>query len=147
MAAERTAESMLAEAQAHQKKDVPKIKKQERIFSTMESDGNKKSGRPKGPLKPCPFNCGKEHPWGSGAFCETFRNIPDVEERINIVKTFGINKCCLKKMKHTAEKPCRAKLCSCGAAHHELLCKRKKSIQTIHKIKEQNNDDDDGEER
>ena len=146
MAAERTAESMLAEAHAHQKKDAPKIKKQERIFSTIESNGNKKSGRPKGPLKPCPFNCGKEHPWGSGAFCETFRSIPDVEERINIVKTFGINKCCLKKMKHTAEKPCRAKLCSCGAAHHELLCKRKKSIQTIHKIKEQNNDDDDNDD-
>ena len=100
MAAERTAESMLAEAQVYPKK--------EHIFSTLENNGSKKSWRPKGPLKPCPFNCGKEHPWGSGAICETFRNIPDVEERINIVRAFGINKCCLKKGKHTAEKPCRA---------------------------------------
>ena len=100
MAAERTAESMLAEAQVYPKK--------EHIFSTLESNVSKKSWRPKGPLKPCPFNCGKEHPWGSGAIYETFRNIPDVEERINIVRTFGINKCCLKKGKHTAEKPCRA---------------------------------------
>ena len=143
MAAERTAESMLAEAQIVPKKIENKSKKQERIFSSQENNGHKKAWRPKGPLKPCPFNCGKDHPWGSGAFCETFRNIPDVDERINIVTTFGINKCCLKKVKHTEDKPCRAKLCSCGVAHHELLCKKKKSIQTIHKVKEQHDEDED----
>ena len=95
-----------------------------------------------------PFNCGSQHEWGSGALCTTFKNVEDVDERANIVKTFGVNKCCLKKIKHTPERPCRARLCSCGAAHHELLCKRKKKEQSIHNFREmqQDNTDDDEDE-
>ena len=142
MAAERTAEATLAHAKPVGERK-PNAKKVERVFLAQEKEDKKKSWTPRGPLKPCPFNCGKEHPWGSGALCQTFKNIQDVEERIKIVNTFGVNKCCLKKMKHTSERPCRAKLCSCGAAHHELLCKRKKNVQSIHRIIEGNKDDED----
>ena len=138
MAAERTAEATLANAKSaiekkpNKKKEEAKkkeeTKKNERAFSTKESQEKKKPWTPKGPLKACPYNCGKEHPWGSGALCETFKSIQDVEERIKIVNTFGVNKCCLKKVKHTPEKSCRAKLCSCGAAHHELLCKKRTTL-------------------
>ena len=142
MAAERTAEATLAHAKPLPEKKL-NTKRNERVFSTQEREEKKKPWTPRGPLKPCPYNCGKEHPWGSGALCQTFKDIQDVEERIKIVNTFGVNKCCLKKVKHTPEKPCRARLCSCGAAHHELLCKKKKNIQSIHRIMEQNNDDED----
>ena len=153
MAAERTAETRLAEVQNSNPKPNPHktpFKKSEKIFSAQESTSKRydRTSRPRGPLKPCPFNCGSQHEWGSGALCTTFKNVEDVDERANIVKTFGVNKCCLKKIKHTPERPCRARLCNCGAAHHELLCKRKKKEQSIHNFREtqQDNTDDDEEE-
>ena len=115
MAAERTAESKLAEVQIKEKAKVT-FKKQERSFGTQEqSSFNRK---PRGPLKECPFNCGQRHEWGSGALCATFRAVEDEDESLNLVKTFGITKCCVKKIKHTPDKPCRAKLCECGSPHH-----------------------------
>ena len=73
---------------------------------------------------PCPIKCSLNatHPWGSLAFCDTFK-AKELPIRRDLVKKARVCVNCLKTNNHTALRPCRAQPCfNCKASHHTLLC-------------------------
>ena len=96
----------------------------------------------------CPIKCthNSTHPWGSLAFCDTFR-AKDLPIKRDLVKKARVCVNYLKTNNHTALRPCRAQPCfNCKASQHTLLCPKGPNghalLAEIDKDKEEDQDPD-----